>query len=95
LIRELDGEALNATNAALVVRLAGTSLLIWSNDPLRIETLDRALAEGGEPVGLLQNAAGRATTRSFCEYSDSDSAIAILETLRSNPPQPPSDRTAS
>ena len=91
LIRELDGEALHATNAALVVRLTGTPLLIWSSDPGRIETLDSALAEGGEPVGVLQHADGRVSTRPFCEYSDSDSATAILETLRKDPPQPPSD----
>ena len=95
MIRELDGEAPHPTPAALVVALAGTSLLIWSSDPRRIETLDRALAEGGEPVGLFQNTGGRATTRSFCEYSDSDDAIAILEHLRRDPPTPPSHSTPS
>ena len=89
LIRELTEEARDASGAALVVTLPEAVVLIWANDTNRISQLDQALAGGGEPVGLLRTSAGQTKTRAFCEYSDSETALGILESLRARRPTPP------
>jgi hypothetical protein len=82
LLRELDAEAVDGSRAALVVSVAGSAVLIWSNDSQRTETLSRVLSEGGETIGLLLKADGGAETRVFCEYSEDPSAIAVLRSVR-------------
>ena len=45
LIRELDLEAHNASGAALVVVLDGTTVLVWADDPHPIERLRGAVEQ--------------------------------------------------
>jgi hypothetical protein len=52
LIEELDGEAGNFTNAALVVGFDDRTAYVFSNDENRLTKLNDMIQSGGEPIGL-------------------------------------------
>jgi len=87
-MRELDSEAVEHRSAALVVSTRGGGLLIWSSDPDRSDRLERVLAAGGAPLGLLRTVGAdsglRVESRVLCEYADDADVVRLVRSLASS-----------
>jgi len=81
LILELEHNAEGYEKAALIVGFENTTVFIEVDNPRRLELLNEAIKQGGEPVGWYRFRAGDLQLGPLQEYENEDWAHKYLETL--------------
>ena len=53
LINEMTREAMKFTSIGIAVGFESTTNFVWDYDEKKLETLERLIEDGGEPIGLI------------------------------------------
>jgi hypothetical protein len=83
LIAELERNAKGYTQAALIVGFDGSTIYVKADNPRRLELLNEAIENGGEPVGWyrLDHPSGKIEWGILAEHQNERWAHQYLEAL--------------